>query len=74
MNKRGILTTYLLIFVIITVGFALFLVTGEDHHGVIIVGDPQLKLIESYTSAEADMFNQEYLIKNTNRIITKGGG
>tara|TARA_Y100000310_G_scaffold187381_1_gene187412 strand:+ start:379 stop:1104 length:726 start_codon:yes stop_codon:yes gene_type:complete len=63
MNKRGVLTTYLLIFVIIAVGTSLFLFTGEDIERYFILGESQMEVLDTYALGEKDLFVYEENMK-----------
>jgi len=63
MNKKGVLTTYLLIFVIISVGTSLFLFSGEDFERYFVIGESHLELLNKYTEGEIDLFIYEENVK-----------
>lgn len=78
MNKKGVLTTYLLVFVIISVGLGLSLVTGKDVNFIAMKGDSQAETMEVYILGEKDLFKfeRESKVKLENAIFDladKGG-
>ncbi len=63
MNKKGVLTTYLLVFVIISVGLGLSLATGEDFSFLAVKGEAQTEIMELYVLGEKDLFEFESELK-----------
>ena len=78
LNKKGVLTTYLLVFVIISVGLGLSLATGEDFSFTSVKGEAQIEIMNLYVLGEKDLFKSEseFKIELENAIfdLAKEGG
>lgn len=74
MNKKGIFTLYALVFVILSVGAGIYFVSSIAESNVATLGKSQANLLNSYSSAEIDLFNYEQFLKyNFKEIISELG-
>jgi len=63
MNRKGIFTLYALVFVILSVGAGIYFVSSIAESNVATLGNLQANLLNSYSSAEVDLFNYEQSLK-----------
>jgi len=78
MNKKGVLTTYMLIFVILSVGISLFLFTGENFEKYVVVGGAQLNLLNLYIEGDTDLYanvqTSQFALSESLFEVAEGGG
>lgn len=74
MNKKGIFTLYALVFVILSVGAGIYFASEIAESNVATLGKSQANLLNSYSSAEVDLFNYEQSLKyNFKEIVGELG-